>query len=252
MRDGLAGLDFLLPTLRVLSVASAFPFLAGPGAPRLARLGAALALALVLVGPAVTASVPPLSTAAVLFAAPNEILIGLAIGAAFSLVFSALFIAGEFLGQEMGLNAASQIDPVTGHNVPILSRLFEALGIVLFVEVGGLAAMLRTVRASFDGIPPGTLVSPVRLATTLVDAGAASIGVGIRLALPLVLVLLLVTLFSTVALRALPRVHLFDFAYAIRILVALVFLGALLPRIVPAIEGFMGRVMEGLGGALRR
>jgi flagellar biosynthetic protein FliR len=249
METGLPGLGFVLPTLRVLSVASAFPFLAGPGTPRLARLGAALALALVLVGPAVSAAVPPLPPAGLLLAAPNEILVGLAIGAAFSFVFSALFVAGEFLGQEMGLNAASQIDPVTGRNVPILARLFEALGVVLFVEIGGLAALLRTVRASFDGIPPGSFVPPTRLAGALVEAATASIGVGIRIAVPVVFVLLLVTLFSTVALRALPRVHLFDFAYSIRILVALLGLVVLLPRLVPAIDGFTAAVMERLAGA---
>ncbi|MFG0319666.1 MAG: flagellar biosynthetic protein FliR [Planctomycetota bacterium JB042] len=241
----------ILPIARVLAVASAFPLLAGPGAPKTVRLATALVLALVLVpapfGVATVGHPSPVATLALL---PLELGIGLAIGFGFSLVFHLLGVAGDFLGQEMGLNASSQIDPVTGRSVPLLARLFEALGLILFVELGGLELLLRTVRESFVLVPPGALVAPERLAATL---AADSIGVvtrGIAVALPGAILLLVLTSFTTIAARVLPKLHIFDFAFAIRMFVAILLVSLLLPRLVPAVGDAAIHLHERLTGAL--
>lgn len=240
----------VLPLARVLSVATAFPLLAGPGAPRQVRIGTALALACVLVPLPFLVPQPALTPARLLLLLPFEVFLGLAVGFAFSLLFHTLAVAGDFLGQEMGLNAASQIDPVTGQPVPLLARLFELIGLVLFVELGGLRLMLHTIRHSFLLVPPGALAEPGALGERLAQLCAGSVSAGIAVALPAALLLLLLTLFTTITARVLPKLHIFDFAYAIRMLAAIFLVALLLPRLVPAMIQFTDRIVDALGGGL--
>ncbi len=232
----------LLPLVRVLGVATAFPILAGPGAPRLVRLAVALALACVLVPFPLSRAQLALSPLATACAVPFEILIGMAIGFAFSLLFHALAVAGDFLGQEMGLNVASQIDPDSGLPVPLLARLFELIGLILFVELGGLGLMLRTVRGSFTLIPAGAAVRPVQLLQPLGEGCGAAIAWGVGIALPAGLVLMVFTVFTTIAARVLPKLHIFYFAYALRLLLAIFLAALVLPRLVPFIARFTEQI----------
>lgn len=242
----------VLPAARVLAVATGFPLLAGPGAPMHARLAVGGALALVLVPRDLDLGQVVLSPGATLLALPFEFMIGVAIGYAFSLVFHLLAIAGDFAGQEMGLNSANQIDPATGHPVPLLSRLFEAIGFVIFAEAGGLAALMRTVRNSFDLLPSGALIAPDRLGANIAGASTLAIQAGIALALPAALALFLVTVFTTVASRALPRLHIFDFALAIRLMIAIGLIAILIPHLVPTISRFSDVVAEAVHTGLAR
>jgi flagellar biosynthetic protein FliR len=244
----LAGLP-LLPLVRVLAVATAFPLLAGPGAPMHARLAVAAGLSFAVV-PSAAIESAQLPLEATLLALPVEFMIGAAIGYAFSLVFHLLAIAGDFAGQEMGLNAASQIDPESGANVPLLARLFEAIGIVIFAETGGLEALCRTLRDSFDALPSGALLTPDLLASNLVAASLLAIRGGIALALPVGLSLFFITICTTIAARTLPRLHIFDFALAVRILIAIGLVTVLLPRLIPAIPAFSGTAAESVLRAL--
>lgn len=234
----------ILPVFRVLAVATSFPILAGPGAPRLVRLAVAFVLALVLVPGAHHQSRADLTGVGLLLCLPFELMVGLAIGYAFALLFHALAIAGDFVGQEMGLNAASQIDPISGRPVPLLARLFEIIGLVFFMELGGMRLLLTSVRASFDVIPAGILAEPGRLSRGLTQLSTETVVTGIAIALPAGLLLMLLTMFTTIAARVLPKLHIFDFAYAVRMLVAIFLVGLLLPRLVPASTQFTRQIVD--------
>lgn len=241
----------ILPAVRVLATATSFPLLAGPGAPRNVRLVVALALAFVVVpASALVMTDRPPSPMATVLLMPFEIVIGLAIGFFFSLLFHLLGIAGDFLGQEMGLNSSSQLDPTTGRSVPLLARLFEAIGLILFVELGGLEIMLRSIQWSFEAVPPGAMIQPDQLAGTLATASLDVIGRGIGIALPGAILLLVLTMFTTIAARVLPKLHIFDFAFALRMLAAIVLVSLILPRLVPAVREYAVHLNDTLRVAL--
>ncbi len=240
----------VLPAVRVFAVATGFPLLAGPGSPMHARLSISAALAFVLVPRDLDASQVILSPLETILAVPLEFLLGATIGYAFSLVFHVLAVAGDFAGQEMGLNSANQIDPTTGQPVPLLARLFEAVGFVVFAEAGGQASLLRTVRGSFDLLPSGALLRPDRFGANIAGASTLAIEVGIGLALPVAVSLFLITVFTTIAARALPKLHVFDFALALRLMIAIGLVALLVPRIVPIVSGFSETIAVAIHGGL--
>ncbi len=238
----------ILAVLRLLAFAVGFPLFAGPGSPRHVRLVVTLVLALVVIP---TASLGPATHgASLVIAVPLEVLLGLALGYAFSLPFHALTITGELLGQEMGLNTAAQIDPVTGRASPLMSRLFEMLGMVLFVEFGGFALLMRTLRASFELAPAGAIAHPTAWIQPMIAGSTAAVTHGVGTAFPVAALLLLLTFFAAVASRVLPRLHLFDFAWAVRLMAAMVLIVLILPRIGPRLLDFTQDVVERVGVVL--
>ncbi|MFH0946376.1 MAG: flagellar biosynthetic protein FliR [Planctomycetota bacterium] len=236
----------ILPVVRVLAVATSFPILAGPGAPRLIRIAVGFVLAVMLIPRPLLQNPGDLSGVSMLLALPFEIMVGFAIGYAFALLFHALAIAGDFLGQEMGLNAASQIDPVSGRPVPLLARLFEVIGLVFFMEMGGMRLLLETVKTSFVAVPVGILARPGQIGRTLTELSTETVVTGIAIALPAGLLLMLLTMFTTIAARVLPKLHIFDFAYAVRMMMAIFLVGLLLPRLIPATTQFMTMIVQAL------
>lgn len=245
----LAGMP-ILPAIRTLAVVTGFPLLAGPGAPMHARLAVAAGLSFVLIPNTSMLPAEPLTLERFMLCAPFEFLIGTAIGYAFALVFHMLTVAGDFASQEMGLNAASQIDPTTGQNQNLLARLFEALGLIVFAEAGGIDSLLRLVRGSFDLLPPGALLDASRLGDNLVKASVLAIRIGLGLALPVALALFLITIFTTISARALPRLHIFDFAIALKLMIAIALVGLLLPRIAPGVAQMSAIVTDAVAYAL--
>lgn len=244
----------VLPVMRVLAMAVSFPALAGPSAPPMVRLYVAISLCLVLIPLPFSAAFhaqPTLSPVAMLLALPMEFMIGLSIGFAFALVFHMLAVAGDFAGQEMGLNTASQIDPLTGRSQPVVARLFEVLGMVIFVEIGGMSWVLHTMKASFTAVPSGSYIHIERITGTLMEQSISAITVGITVALPAGVVLLLLTMFTTITARSLPKLHIFDFAFAARMMAAVFLISLLLPRLVPAIHSYSVEVTEAILTALQ-
>ena len=234
----------LLPIVRVLAVATSFPILAGPGAPRIIRIAVGFVLAFLLIPRPLLQDPGDLQGVSLLLALPFEMMVGLTIGYAFALLFHSLAIAGDFLGQEMGLNAASQIDPISGRPVPLLARLFEVIGLVFFVEMGGMRLLLQTVKTSFVAVPVGILARPGQIGQALTQLSTETVVTGIAIALPAGLLLMLLTMFTTIAARVLPKLHIFDFAYAIRMMVAIFLVGLMLPRLIPATTQFSNTIVQ--------
>src|SRR3546814_6695930 len=66
-----------------------------------------------------------------------EALVGLAIGFILQIAFAAPLIAGEIIGNSMGIGFASMIDPQTGRSSAALSNFLSTMLTLLFLSVNG-------------------------------------------------------------------------------------------------------------------
>ena len=141
--------SFLWPLFRVGAMLGIAPILGARVVPARIRLGLAIAITVVIVpllppAPAVDA----LSADAVLITA-NQLLIGLAMGFLLRLVFTAVEIAGQIVGQLMGLGFASMIDPENGVQVPVMSQYYSIMAILLFLAFNGHLLLIEMIVESF-------------------------------------------------------------------------------------------------------
>lgn len=187
---------------------------------RLLRVVLAVALgALMFWVRPVPIAVPDLATLAVL--AVREAGIGLALGFVLRLVSAGLATAGEVLSHEMGFAMSQVVDPVSGRNTLVLSQLFELIAVLLMFELDLHHDALRAFAAVQDVLPIGAPVDVDAAWNHLHVWVGDSLVFGFRYAMPVLGVMMLLTAVMVMLARAVPTLNLLEFAFGVRILLAL-------------------------------
>ncbi len=166
----------------------------------------------------------------------RELLIGLFLAFVLQCVLVSLRLAGEMIGQEMGFNMASLVDPTTGVNTPVITQVYEA-----FFFLGFLAVM----RA-----PVGALALGGNVAWGAQVLFTQAFGAGIAFAAPVLVLLFMASLLVSLLARMVPQLNVMDVGFSARIVVGLIALFVFAPFLAPALEGLYDQFARGLDGAL--
>ena len=151
----------------------------------------------------------------------REALIGLATGFALGLLTSALITAGEIIGHEMGFTLSRTMNPETGHSSSVISQLFQVIGAMMILQLNIHHEALRLLGFSYDAVRVGGLFDVTPIFETLTSLIGKSILVAMQYAMPVLGVMLLLTSVLVMLARAVPHINLLEFAFGIRILLAL-------------------------------
>ena len=165
----------------------------------------------------------------------KEVIIGAALGFALGLVFLPARIAGSIIGQEMGLSLASLTDPNTGQTTSVVSELFFAAFVLVYLEMDAHLLTIGAVLRSFDLVPIASadaMLSPILLAKGI----DASQHMAIQLVSPILGGLLVVTVVLAVIMKISPQLNLFTFGTQIRLLAGLSSLCLFFPEVVIAMH----------------
>lgn len=246
---------FLWPFFRVAAMLSAAAIFGTRALPMRARLMLALALTVVIAPMAGPVPVVDLLSGAGLFITAQQILIGVTIGFVLRMVFAALELAGEMIGQLMGLGFASLVDPQNGVQVPAVSQLYVLLGTLMFLALNGHLLWIEALAESFRMIPVGSTGLMPEGLWMLVGFISQIFGWAMRMALPVVAALLVVNLAFGVLARTSPQLNVFSIGFPAALLIGLAMLLVTLPTVMLKVgpitaEGFdlVGRILG--GGAL--
>jgi flagellar biosynthetic protein FliR len=252
-------LSFTLILARVGAFVTVLPLLGGNPTPRTVKVGLAAALAvlhfLVLGGstnPLVADENGPVSWLVFGIVLSREVLLGVFLGFVMSLVLLPVRLAGDYLGQEMGLALAAQADPTATNASQVVSQLFEMLAGLLFFGLNGHHLFLAALHGTFQYIPVG---GSIRLAggtgilacaaqarmpvppTAAMTAGLSSAQQwGLLLAAPVGALLFLSSIVLALLTRAAPQMNLFSVGFGLRIAIGLAALFVLMPDFVTALE----------------
>ena len=213
---------------RIATFIAVFPLFSGRNLPHTVKIGLALVLAgsWFLIGlPSVGVAPAPDSewgsVTVWIMAATRETLIGGAMAYAMGLFLLPMQVAGAFIGQEMGLNMASQADPTGQGSSTVVNQVFFTLGMLLFFAFDLHHSVLQVLHYSFFTRPIGAafeLPSTAMVVGGLADAHSA----GLLLSAPVIAALFigLVTLLITA--RAAPQLNMFTIGFPMRVAIGLV------------------------------
>jgi len=144
---------FVLVFFRVAGLALTAPLLGSAILPRQIKVLLALILALGLTpGVAVPVAMPH-SAWELSLGIGGELVFGAAMGLCLNLVFIAVAWAGQFVGQQLGLNLGEVFDPATGTGGSVVGDLYFLLAMVVFLIIRGHHLMIAGIRGSFDALP---------------------------------------------------------------------------------------------------
>jgi len=240
---GFAGVENQLWLWMIAMIRPGAAFLAAPifGAnfvPVQLRLVVALAIGIPALS--VTAFALPadgLASGAGFILVAGEVMVGIALGFAVLIGFSAASIAGEVIGNAMGLGFAATIDPASGHQNPVLSQFLGILATFLFLAVNGHLALAATIVESYRALPPGQAWLAAESVHGLILFGGVLFSAGLSIALPVAFAIVLVQIVMGLLARSAPALNLFAVGFPAALLAGIVLLAIAAPVIGDGITG---------------
>jgi flagellar biosynthetic protein FliR len=247
---GFAGVENQLWLWMIAMIRPGAAFLAAPifGAnfvPVQLRLVVALAIGI----PALSVTgftLPPdgLASGAGFILVGGEVMVGLALGFSVLLGFSAATVAGEVIGNAMGLGFAAMIDPASGQQNPVLSQFMSILATFLFLAINGHLALAATIVESYRALPPGHAWLSAESLHGLVLFGGVLFSAGLSIALPVAFAIVLVQIVMGLLARSAPQLNLFAVGFPAALLAGIVLLAIAAPVIGDGIAGAINLGLE--------
>jgi len=222
---------FFLVLARVSPLFILAPMFSSKMLPAKVRGIVAVAISVGLVGVATHGqhiSTDPLQVAALI---AKELIVGAAFAMAVAAVFAAVQVAGAFTDAITGFSFGGMVDPVDGNQGGVVTQVYEIVGVMIFVAIGGDAWMLRGLGRTFDLVPL-TKMPKINLMVTGVAAEFSSIfTAALEIAAPAMLALLITDVAFGVVSRVVPQLNVFAVGFPVKIGVGLLVIIATMPFI---------------------
>ncbi|PMC21620.1 flagellar biosynthetic protein FliR, partial [Klebsiella aerogenes] len=200
--------QYFWPLLRILALISTAPVLSEKQISKKVKIGLG-GLITILIAPTLPANTIPIISAAGLWLAIQQILIGAALGLTMQLAFAAVRLAGEVIGMQMGLSFATFFDPSGGPNMPVLARLLNLLAMLLFLSFDGHLWLISLLADSFHTLPVQSQPLNGNGFLALAQLGSLIFINGMMLALPLICLLLTLNIALGLLNRMTPQLSVF-------------------------------------------
>jgi flagellar biosynthetic protein FliR len=243
-------LGLLWYSLRAGAALALIPAIGGQALPLQVRIGVAGTVGFhILAGGAAPPVPADLLGLGGLVAATGELAVGFLLALALHAAFAAAALAGEWIGQAMGLGFAMSVSPVAGQ-VPTLAMLFALLMWAIFLGAGGHLLLFETVVSSYRALPSAAaLLVPGRLESVL-GWGSFALASGLLAALPLAGILLLANILVAVAAKSAPQLNLFAVGFPLMLLIGLIGLPLALPGMAEVLGSTLLSLQERAAGVL--
>jgi flagellar biosynthetic protein FliR len=221
---------WLIAMIRPGAAFIAAPVFGAPAVPLQLRLILSLALGLAALN-SVTITLPHDGVASFegVMMVAGEVLAGLALGFAVQIGYAAAFVAGETIGNAMGLNFAAMIDPSSGQSTQVLGTFLSVLATFLLLGMDGHLLLASFVVQSYQALPPGAGLLSNDTVWRLVTFGGSLLGAGVTVALPVGFALVLVQIIMGMLARAAPSLNLFAVGMPVAMMAGIVLLAIAAP-----------------------
>jgi flagellar biosynthetic protein FliR len=218
---------FVLVLIRISMLVALAPVIGSPNIVTEAKVAVTLTLTFVL-APKVSyeAYMMPMDIFGFLFLALGELLMGAALAVMTRLVLETANLAGEYLSFQMGMTMVNLMDPQTGAQVPVVSRLVYIVFTLLFVFADGHMIVIKAVADSFREAPPGYMYlwGPEVFSEIMLSVGRMYI-LAVKIAAPVVALLFCVKVSFGIVSKAVPQMQVLFVGMPLYILVGLAVLG---------------------------
>ncbi|MBA2932959.1 flagellar biosynthetic protein FliR [Sphingomonas sp. CGMCC 1.13654] len=174
----------------------------------------------------------------------GEIIAGLAIGFAVQLGYASAMMAGEVIGNAMGIGFANMVDPQSGASSTALGQFLSILGTFLFLAMNGHLMLATIIVDSYHSLPPGQAWLGQGQMRDVVMFGGDMIAAGMAIALPVGFALILVQVVMAMLARSAPAMNLFSVGMPATILAGVVLLAIAAPAIGDGIATSIERGLD--------
>jgi flagellar biosynthetic protein FliR len=218
---------FVLVLLRFSMIVAFAPVIGSPNVFTEAKVAIALTMTFV-VAPTVayTAELMPMTWFGFAWLAVGELLTGLVMAFMVRLILETANMAGEYLSFQMSMTMVNLLDPQTGAQVPVISRLVYIVFILIFLYANGHLIVIKALVDSFQVAPVGVVVfwRPETFAEVLSAVGRMYV-LAVKIAAPVVGILFCAKVSFGIVAKTVPQMQVLFVGMPLYILAGLALTG---------------------------
>lgn len=167
--------------------------------------------------------------------------VGAMIGYVAQLILLAVDAGGDMVNMQMGLSSAMVLDPTTSSQVSIVGKCFQFLGLLIFIQLGGIYWLLNALIHSFTIFPmDGTIVPLSQLINLdyVVDLSSNVLYMGLQIASPILLATLGQDIILGVISKTAPQVNVFQLSFLFKPVLGAAIMVWILPMLINIITDY--------------
>ena len=164
-----------------------------------------------------------------------NMVVGALIGFVAQLILLAIDAGGDMVNMQMGLSSAMVLDPTTSSQVSIVGKCFSMLGLVIFIQLGGVYWLLTALIHSFTIFPlDGTIIPLSQLVNLdlVVELSSNVLFMGLQIASPILLATLGQDIILGVISKTAPQVNVFQLSFLFKPVLGAAIMVWILPLLV--------------------
>lgn len=142
--------------------------------------------------------------------------VGAIIGYMAQLILLAIDAGADMINMQMGLSSAMVLDPTSGTQVSILTKLISLFGILVFINLGGVYWLLRALMRSFEIFPLYASQIPLSQLVNmeyLIEMSSNVLYMGLQIASPVLLATLGQDIILGIISKTAPQVNVFQLSF---------------------------------------
>lgn len=170
-----------------------------------------------------------------------NIVVGAMLGYVAQLILLAVDAGGDMVNMQMGLSSAMVLDPTTSSQVSIIGKMFSFLGLIIFMQLGGVYWLLNALIHSFEIFPlDGTLLPLAELVNLdyVVKMSSNVLYMGLQIASPVLLATLGQDIILGVISKTAPQVNVFQLSFLFKPVLGAAIMIWILPMLVNIITDY--------------
>ena len=183
-------------------------------------------------------------------AALIEVGLGMTMALAIHVAFSAFALAGNVLDVQLGFGLSQVFDPTSSTQAPVLTIVFNRIGVVVFFLINGHHALVRAIAFSVQRFPLGAAWPVEAVVPAMLGHLVALFGLCVALMAPIMFCILLTELVLGVLARNLPQFNMMVMGLPVKIVVGLAALCVWFSGIGSAMDRVYRGLYETLDAAL--
>lgn len=170
-----------------------------------------------------------------------NIVVGAMIGYMAQLILIAVEAGADMINMQMGLSSAMVLDPTTSSQVSILGKAFSLLGLLIFIQLGGIYWLIQALIRSFEIFPLGATSIPLQQLVNmdyLIELSSNVLFMGLQIASPVLLATLGQDIILGVISKTAPQVNVFQLSFLFKPCLGAAILVWILPMLINIISDY--------------
>ncbi len=167
---------------------------------------------------------------------------GAVIGFVANCILQAISAGGDMINMQMGLSSAMVLDPAPRVQVSVMGNYFSFLGLLIFVQAGGIYWLFEAFLRSFELFPTyGTVLPLAQVANMdyLLTITSQILYMGMQIAAPVLLATLGQDIILGIISKTAPQVNVFQLSFLFKPVMGALILIWILPMLINVIHDYI-------------